>query len=257
MARSCRVSLSAARLALATVLLVSGCGAPGEGRAATEAATGAATGFAATGPTTAEGSAAERAATERSTTTPAAAAGENRMAARAAGDRAGGGARDRASDGACNGANDQASNGAKDRAGDEHQRRPSLVGPHAARWWQVLTRLDRWRSKAFVRARPGLLDQVYAHGSRSGRRDRAILLDYHRRGVGLERVRLEVSVLRVVGRARGAVTLRVVERLRPTHAVLPSGVRTSLPRDAATRRLLHLVRTPRGWRIAGVRRIAG
>lgn len=121
----------------------------------------------------------------------------------------------------------------------------------------MLTRLDQVRAEAFRRLRPSLLREVYAPGSTLQPRDRAILVGYRVRGVRLRQVRLDVTVLRVTFRSPAAVSVRVVERLAPTTAVLPDGDRVALPADAPTRRALHLVRTADGWRIAAVRRLAG
>lgn len=138
---------------------------------------------------------------------------------------------------------------------------PRLVGPGAARWWHVLTRLDRARAEAFHRLRPGPLRDVYARGSTLARHDRAVLAAYRARGVRLSPVRLDVTALRVTSSASAAaslrVSLRVVECLAPTTAVLSDGDRVALPADAPTRRALRLVRTADGWRIAAVRRLAG
>ncbi len=132
-----------------------------------------------------------------------------------------------------------------------------MVGPNAQRWWRVLARLDRSRAEAFRQDRPVRLRQVYARGSSLLRRDRAVLVGYLRHDVRLSRVRLDVAALRIVHREPGAVTVRVVERLASAVAVLPDGDRVALPVDAPTRRVLLIVHTIGGWRLAAVRRLAG
>jgi hypothetical protein len=120
----------------------------------------------------------------------------------------------------------------------------------------VLARLDRLRSRAFQRLRPALLQRVYLSGSALLRRERAVLDDYRDRGVRLLGVRLRSTELRVVSFGRNRVTVRVVERLGPTRALVGSR-RVRLPVDAPTSRVLRLMRGGAGWRIAAARRVAG
>ncbi len=130
------------------------------------------------------------------------------------------------------------------------------TGGKGRHWERVLARLDRLRSRAFERLRPALLQRVYVSGSALLRRERAVLDDYRDRGVRLLGVRLRSTELRVVSFGRNRVTVRVVERLGPTRAVVGSR-RVRLPVDAPTSRVLRLMRGGAGWRIAAARRVAG
>jgi hypothetical protein len=129
-------------------------------------------------------------------------------------------------------------------------------GGAARHWGQVLDRLDEARCRAFAHLRPELLTRVYVAGSTVLHREQAVLHDYRDRGIRLLGVRLHRTSLRLASTLRGQVTLRVVERLRPTTAVVGSR-RVRLPVDAPTLRVLQLVRDGPGWRIAAARRVAG
>lgn len=152
-----------------------------------------------------------------------------------------------------------AASGGSDSAGAasvEPARPVRRTGGDVRHWERVLDRLDRWRSRAFERLRPTLLKRVYVAGSVVLRHERATLDDYRDRGVRLLGVRLRLTKVRVVSASRNHVTVRVVERLGPTRAVVGSR-RVRLPVDAPTSRVLHLVRREAGWRIAAARRVSG
>ncbi len=141
-------------------------------------------------------------------------------------------------------------------ASAESARRVLPSGGDGRRWERVLDRLDRLRSRAFRSLRPRLLRQVYLSGSAVLRHERAVLEAYCDRGVRLRGVRLLRTELRVMSAVRDRLTVRVVERLGSTRAVVGSQ-RVRLPVDAPTSRRLHLVRGVAGWRIAAVRRVSG
>ena len=126
----------------------------------------------------------------------------------------------------------------------------------ARHWARVLDRLDRLRSRAFERLRPSMLRRVYRCGSAVLRHERAVLDDYRDRGVRLLGVRLRLTDVRLLSASVSKVTVRVVERLGSTWAVFGSR-RVLLPVDAPTSRVLHLVRSGGGWRIAAARRVSG
>jgi len=126
----------------------------------------------------------------------------------------------------------------------------------ARHWARVLDRLDRLRSRAFERLRPSMLRRVYRCGSAVLRHERAVLDDYRDRGVRLLGVRLRLTDVRLLSASASKVTVRVVERLGSTSAVVGPR-RVQLPVDAPTSRLLHLVRSAGGWRIAAARRVSG
>lgn len=120
------------------------------------------------------------------------------------------------------------------------------------RWRRVLGRLDDRRTRALRDANPSALAAVYAPGSAVLARDRATLGAYQRRGLRLRGAELALLEVRVLGREPGRVRLHVVDRLGGTSAVTPAGRGLPLPRDRATERVVTLVRTAAGWRVASV-----
>jgi hypothetical protein len=126
------------------------------------------------------------------------------------------------------------------------------VGP----WERALDRLARIRSRAFVQARPALLRRVYVSPSALLRRERCLLRGYADRGVQLRGARLHTSAVRVLSRSGHTITLEVVERLGRTTALVGHR-RVPLPADAPTQRILRLVRSGTGWRLASAHRMAG
>jgi hypothetical protein len=122
------------------------------------------------------------------------------------------------------------------------------------RWRGVLHGLDRHRTRAYAQGDPALLSRVYLPGTRVLAADRRMLAAWIDRGATVSGVRLRVLRADRLGRTVGAgARLRVVDRLGPAVAHLPDGRQRALPRDRPTERVVVLVRTRHGWRIAASR----
>ena len=117
----------------------------------------------------------------------------------------------------------------------------------------LLGGLDAVRTQAFVTGDEARLRDVYVD-ERAARADADVLRSYRGRGLRLEGMVLVRESCRVTDRARGSITLDVVDRLGPTRVRTQDGHRHDLPRDQSTRRVVVLERTDDGWRVAGVRR---
>ena len=120
-------------------------------------------------------------------------------------------------------------------------------------WATRLGELDDIRAEAFATTEPGLLDGVYVRGSRALAADRATITDYRERGGRVVGADLRIISCRVLVASSARVRLDVVDRLGPARIVWDDGSSTELPRDEPSRRVVTVVRTPEGWRIAGVR----
>ncbi len=97
-----------------------------------------------------------------------------------------------------------------------------------------------------------LLDRVYVRGSRALRSDASAIADYRERGGRVVGADLRVISCRVLAASSSRARLDVVDRLGPARIVWADGSATDLPRDEPSRRVITLVRTTEGWRIAGV-----
>ena len=120
-------------------------------------------------------------------------------------------------------------------------------------WATRLSQLDEARAEAFATADVGLLDGVYVRGSRALKVDAATIEDYRRRGGRVLGADLRVISCRVLAASSSRARLDVVDRLAPARIVWSDGSATALPRDEPSRRVITLVRTTEGWRIAGAR----
>ncbi|TNC47371.1 hypothetical protein [Mumia zhuanghuii] len=127
----------------------------------------------------------------------------------------------------------------------------------SAVWMDRLAVLDDGRSAAFVRADPSLLDDVYVPGGRLRASDDRLVREYAARGLEIADVRFEVLRFGVEQASEARAVLRVVDRLEPVRVRRPGGAWRTLPRDGPTDRRIVVVRTPVGWRIEAVRRLAG
>lgn len=123
----------------------------------------------------------------------------------------------------------------------------------APRWLRVLNRLDLRRQQAWRRGSPQRLARVFAPDSRVLRRDAAHLAGYERRGLRVSGVAMQYWQVQVVGRRRGLVRLRVLDRLQAAavRGPLDSSIRL-LPTDRPSRQLITLSRAGVGWRIADI-----
>ena len=119
-------------------------------------------------------------------------------------------------------------------------------------WATRLTQLDAVRAEAFATTDPGALDGVDVRGSRALRTDAATIADYRKHGGRVVGAELRVISCRVLAESVSRARLDVVDRLGPARIVWADGSATDLPRDEPSRRVITLVRTTEGWRIAGV-----
>jgi hypothetical protein len=127
----------------------------------------------------------------------------------------------------------------------------SLMPSDDDRWVMTLGRLDAVRAEAFATGDPPLLDEVYVKGSRIQRVDAAAIRDYARRDARVVGAELHLLSCRRLSSTDGRVRLDVVDRLGAARVEWEDGTTRRLPRDLPTRRVVTLVRTSEGWRIAG------
>jgi len=118
-------------------------------------------------------------------------------------------------------------------------------------WATRLSELDEVRAEAFATTDPGALDGVYVRRSQAMRSDAATIEDYRKRGGRVIGADLRVISCRVLAESASRARLDVVDRLGPARIVWADGSVTDLPRDEPSRRVITLVRTTEGWRIAG------
>jgi hypothetical protein len=118
-------------------------------------------------------------------------------------------------------------------------------------WATRLSELDEVRAEAFARTDADLLSRVYVRGSRALEADATTIADYRERGGRVVGAELRVISCRVLAASSSRARLYVVDRLGPARAVWSNGSATQLPRDEPSRRVITLVRTQEGWRIAG------
>lgn len=119
-------------------------------------------------------------------------------------------------------------------------------------WSAVLGQLDEVRATAFARADAALLDRVYVEGSQLLVADRQALSGWGPLRRTAEGVRHRVQSVQLVSEGRDAVVLRVRESLG-AYVVRTGTVRERHPGGGPVERVVVLVATPEGWRIAQVR----
>ncbi|AXT84678.1 hypothetical protein C6I20_05375 [Aeromicrobium sp. A1-2] len=120
----------------------------------------------------------------------------------------------------------------------------------ADHWASTLAVLDHERAAAFARADAKLLDRVYVRGSEARRVDAAMIADHRRRGARVVGAELRILSCRVLSASGSRVRLDVVDRLAPAQVVWADGSSTALPYDEPSRRVITLLRTAGGWRVA-------
>ena len=119
-------------------------------------------------------------------------------------------------------------------------------------WTTRLSELDEIRAEAFATSDAGLLDGVYLRGSRALDIDAATIDDYWRRGGRVAGAGMRVISCHVLAASSSRARLDVIDRLGSARIVWQDGSTSALPRDEPSRRVITLVRTAEGWRIAGV-----
>ena len=132
---------------------------------------------------------------------------------------------------------------------DDGPERAAAVRP-AARGIDVLRSWDLRRAGAWAAGDAPALRALYLPGSRTGRRDVAMLEAYLRRGLRVTTMQRQVLAVRV--RSRDARTLSLVVTDRLAEARVTGGTRAALPRSRPATRRIVLRRTPSGWRVAEV-----
>ena len=110
---------------------------------------------------------------------------------------------------------------------------------------------DDRRSMAWAAGEPRELQSLYVPGSPAGYADVTMLRTWHRRGLRVEGMQMQLLDLEVRRASATRLDLVVTDRLTGAVAVGP-GVRLPLPRDGATTRRVVLVREAGAWRVAQV-----
>lgn len=126
----------------------------------------------------------------------------------------------------------------------------SLLASDDLHWAGVLGELDDVRAEAFASSDPTMLDDVYAPGSAGRGDDASIIGAYANRGARVVGADLILLTCEVRSASADRVSLDVVDQLDASRIVWDDGTTRSLPRDQPTRRVVTLVRTEDGWRIA-------
>lgn len=124
-----------------------------------------------------------------------------------------------------------------------------------ARALAILRGWDRQRAAAYAAGDAAALRQLYVAGSRSGRNDQRLLREYAGRGLRVVEMRTQILSVDIRVHTGDALTLAVTDRLASAVAV-GEGVRTKLPRDAATSRVVELRRAGSRWLVVEVETLA-
>ena len=140
-------------------------------------------------------------------------------------------------------------------AGDRSPVRPAAVDKPAAVDEPALRVLHAWdaqRATAYARGTPERLRNLYVDGSAAGAADVRLLRAYRARGLRVTGMRTQVLAADVLARRSDLLRIRVTDRLDRAVA-LGGGGRVALPRDAASTRVLTLMRGGDGrWRVSSV-----
>lgn len=119
----------------------------------------------------------------------------------------------------------------------------------------LLREWDRRRARAYARGDVAGLRRLYADGSRASTSDVALLQDYKRRGLRVERLRMQLLAVEVVDHDPGHWRLKVTDRVSSAVAV-GARSRVVLPRDTASTRVVTLQRASADatWKVTAVTR---
>lgn len=117
----------------------------------------------------------------------------------------------------------------------------------------VLRAWDRSRAGAFASGDVPALRRLYVEGSAAGVADVALLRAYLRRGVRVEGMGMQLLAVDVLSSGPRRLRLRVTDRVTGAVAV-GNGLRTQLPADRASTRVVVLRREPgrARWRMVSV-----
>ena len=111
---------------------------------------------------------------------------------------------------------------------------------------------DARRADAWAAGSPAMLRALYVSGSAAGEADVRLLRGYRARGLRVRGMRTQVLALHVLEQRPHRWRVEVSDRLAGA-VVVGAGRRTTLPRDAASTRVVTLVQAPGGrWRVAAV-----
>lgn len=127
-----------------------------------------------------------------------------------------------------------------------------LADRDATRAATLLRRWDARRAQAWADADPERLAGLYVPGSEAGRSDVAMLAAYRGRGLVVHGLDTQLLAVEVLGRSPDRWRLRVTDRVVGGEVVDRAGVRRALPRDAASTRVVTLLRRAGTWRVAEV-----
>jgi hypothetical protein len=134
-------------------------------------------------------------------------------------------------------------------------KRPSAVPepPVSAPATTILREWDRGRARAYARGDVAALRASYTKGSLAGTSDAALLRDYQRRSLRVERLRMQLLAVEVLARDPVRLRLRVTDRVHGAVAVGP-GSHIELPRDRASTRVVTMRRVSASadWKVAAV-----
>ena len=135
---------------------------------------------------------------------------------------------------------------------DRVVRHPGASTDPGAAALAVLRAWDVRRAAAWADGDAAAVGSLYTPGSDAGRGDRAMLRRYAERGLRVRGLRMQVIEVSLRSRSVGRIVLDVTDRVAGGVVVGP-GVRTRLPTDRATRRIVVLRRVAGEWRVDAVR----
>jgi hypothetical protein len=124
-----------------------------------------------------------------------------------------------------------------------------------ARALAILRGWDRQRAAAYAEGDAAALRRLYVAGSRSGRNDLRMLRAYAGRGLRVVGMRTQILSVDIPEHTGDGLRLAVTDRLASAIAV-GGGVRTRLPRDAATSQIVELRRVGSRWLVVEVETVA-
>jgi hypothetical protein len=128
--------------------------------------------------------------------------------------------------------------------------RPEQVAVAVLRGW------DERRAAAYSRGDVAALRELYAEGSRAGKRDVRLLRAYVGRGLVVEGLHQQLLAVQLLDEAPHRLRVRVRDRLAEATVVSPAG-RVRLPRDRPSTRDVVLVRQDTDWLVWSVDQVRG
>ena len=128
---------------------------------------------------------------------------------------------------------------------------PLAAGSPTSRAVALLRAWDRRRARAWARDDAAALRALYVRGSRTGRRDLAMLGAYHRRGLRVTTMQRQVLAVEVRANAPREVRLLVTDRLVEGR-VTTEDRQVVLPRSRPAVHRIVMRLSPTGWRVAEV-----